>query len=201
MRRALLVAVLVALAGASSAPAARPWSPAAPGFRLVGVHGLALMRGWAASSRMPLPAETVFVGVGDPMAPWGGNEIDLPECCALGWSHLAIEGDFFHELGHLFDRLRMTPELRAEFRTLAGLPASWPWWRPVRTIRWVTGPGYVIRIAPGEVFAEEYAACSLGLTQRGYQDAGFNSYGWVPPAGTDESALCGLIERAGVPHA
>jgi hypothetical protein len=30
------------------------------------------------------------------------------------------------------------------------------------------------------------------LTQREYQDAGYNTYGWVPPDGTD-AALCGLI--------
>jgi hypothetical protein len=44
------------------------------------------------------------------------------------------------------------------------------------------------------MFAEMYAACALGLTQRGYQDARFNTYGWVPPDGTDQ-ALCDLIRR------
>jgi hypothetical protein len=44
------------------------------------------------------------------------------------------------------------------------------------------------------MFAEEYAACSLGLTQIEYQDAGYNTYGWVP-YGTD-AQMCQLIRSA-----
>lgn len=184
---------------ASRALAARSPEPARRGFELAGYHASPLMRGWAAGSRMPLPPVRVWVGWGDPMSPWGSHEIDLPGCCTLGWTHLAVEGLFFHELGHVFDRTRMSPPLRAAFRALAGFPTGWNWWAPYPTVRWVTSATYVVKIAPGEAFAEEYAACSLGLSQLGYQGAGFNSYGWVPPENEPgaDAAICALIVGAG----
>lgn len=101
-------------------------------------------------------------------------------------------------MGHVFDRTSMTPTLRAEFRNLVGVPADVNWWLPIRTVRWVTAPDYYITISLGEMFAEEYAACSLGLTQLGYQEEGYNSYGWVPPRGTNEAEICSLIRSASV---
>lgn len=168
----------------------------AGGFQLAGYHASPLMGSWAAGSQVPLPPVRVWIGWGNPMSPWRSHEIDLPSCCTLGWTHLAIQGLFFHELGHVFDRTAMTPALRARFRSLVGVPQSVNWWLPLRTVRWVTAPDYYITISLGEMFAEEYAACALGLTQREYQDAGYNSYGWVPPQGVDESALCALIRSA-----
>lgn len=166
------------------------------GFRLTGYHASPNMRVWAQESQEPLPPERVWIGYGGPMSPWHSHTIYLPSCCAQGWTHLAIQGLFFHELGHVFDRTNMTPELRAEFRQLVGVPQIVNWWLPIKTVRWVVSDNYYITIAPGEMFAEEYAACSLGLTQLQYQEAGYNSYGWVPPQGTNEDAICSLIEGA-----
>jgi hypothetical protein len=109
----------------------------------------------------------------------------------LGWNEHTEHGLFLHELGHAYDYANMTPARRASFKTLAGTTCSW-WARHCVTDRWVSGPGVTVDIPPGEMFAEMYAACALGLTERAYQDAGFNSYGWVPPPGTDEQ-LCALI--------
>ena len=169
----------------------------AGGFRLDGYHASPLMGGWAAESKMPLPQTKIWVGFGDPMSPWGSSTIYLPSCCTGGWTHLAIRGLLFHELGHVFDRTNMTPELRAQFRELVGVPEIVNWWLPIKTVRWVVSSNYFISIPLGEMFAEEYAACSLGMTQLQYQDAGYNSYGWVPPQGTDEAAICNLILEAG----
>lgn len=183
----------------SRALAARPPEPPArQGFELVGYHASPLMRAWAAESLMPLPQVRVWIDWGGPVSPWGSHEIDLPGCCTQGWTHLAIHGLLLHELGHIFDRTNMDPALRAEFRALAGFPAGWNWWAPYPTVRWVVSATYIVKLPPGEAFAEEYAACSLGLSQLGYQAAGYNSYGWVPPEGDPgaDAAICGLIERA-----
>lgn len=131
-----------------------------------------------------------------PDDPWGSHTIYLPSCCSEGWTHLAVQGLFFHELGHVFDRTNMTSALGAQFRQLLGIPESVNWWLPIRTVRWVVSDNYYIKLPLGEMFAEEYAACSLGLTQLQYQEAGYNSYGWVPPKGTDETRLCDLIRSA-----
>jgi hypothetical protein len=157
------------------------------------------MKQWAAAAKVPLPQERVWVGFGDPFTPFGSREIFLPSCCTKGWTHLAIQGLLFHELGHVFDRITMNPALRAEFRQIAGVPRGWYWWKPLKTYREIQYSPLkyeIIKIAPGEMFAEEYAACALGLTQIGYQDAGYDSYGWTPPAGSD-AAMCSLIDSAG----
>lgn len=166
-----------------------------PGFALVGYHASPDMQAWAAASDMPLPPSRVWVSFGDPVE-YGPHLIYLPSCCTEGWTHHAIHGLLYHELGHVYDDTVMTPALRRAFRESVGIPATSAWYTPIATVRWVVGPDYIVKIAPSEMFAEEYAACSLGLTQRGYQDAGYMSYGWVPPQGTDETALCALIASA-----
>jgi len=187
MKRLLLI---FALAGC--------FIPAAPGastsFSLGGYHANRNMRQWAAESGAPLPSTHVTVNFGHP-ATYGKALMYLPSCCTEGWTHHAIQGLFFHELGHVFDSVNMTAARRAEFRQIVGIPPNWNWWRPYPSVRYVVSPNYIIKISPGEMFAEEYAACSLGLTQRGYQDAGYNSYGWLPPLGTD-TQLCALIDSA-----
>lgn len=174
------------------------------GFALSGPHASQRMRVWVAHSHEPLPPVKVRVGFGNPLSPWGSDAIYLPSCCSLGWTHHTIRGLLFHELGHVFDRTMMRPALRAEFRKIVGVPVGWNWWAktPVEKSE-ESGAGYTLlpgtvetKISPGEMFAEEYAACSLGLTQWQYQLAGYNTYGWLPLPGTD-SSLCALIHSAG----
>jgi hypothetical protein len=106
-------------------------------------------------------------------------------------SKSTVHGLFLHELGHAYDRYDMSAERRQEFLAIAGVTCNWTA-AHCRTARWVSGPGVYVDVRPQEMFAEMYAACALGLTQRAYQDAGFNTYGWVPPDGTD-AALCDVI--------
>lgn len=190
------LALFIILAGFGLAVAACPASAQTTAFRLDGYHASPLMREWAVESQMPAPPVPVWINFGDAMYSYGTDTIYLPSCCREGWTHLAIRGLLFHELGHVYDHTSMTPTLRAEFRQTVGVPLGWNWWAPIRTVRWVVNDHSYIRIAPGEMFAEEYAACSLGLTQLQYQEAGYNTYGWVPPEGTDEPRLCDLIASA-----
>jgi hypothetical protein len=50
-------------------------------------------------------------------------------------------------------------------------------------------------LPPGEMFAVMYEACAMGMTREKVDDAGFNTYGWEPPDGS-EAALCDLIRGA-----
>ena len=60
-----------------------------------------------------------------------------------------------HELGHAWDSLHMTPELRAEFMKARGIPASTPWF----------GCSYCQDFAtPAGDFAETYAQWQRGVT-------------------------------------
>jgi hypothetical protein len=157
-------------------------------------------RVWArlAAKHVPLPAHSVTIAEGidlEPMFYPARWEIDLPEPGKGGWTLLAEKGLFLHELGHAFDYANMTPDLRRRFEATIKVHCAWRA-RHCKTARWVSGPDVYVDVPPVEMFAEEYAACALGLTQEGYQNAGYNTYGWVPPKGTDESLLCGLIRTA-----
>lgn len=201
MKNAIIIAAIAALIIAAPAQAAMsPISLTLPPrqIELVGPH----VRGkgmlvWAGEAQVPLPAVRVGVYYGDP-ATYPGNQVYLPKVGRGGWTAEVVHGLFLHEMGHVFDRHDMTPALRQRFLQLAGVPTTCDrWWHACKTARWVSGPNVYVTLPPGEMFAEEYAACGLGLTQRGYQDAGYNSYGWVPPPGTDESRMCSLIRQAG----
>ena len=165
----------------------------------IGLHGPHVHHGirvWALQDQMPLPQVSIWIGYGDPVL-YPGNQMYLPRVGGGGWSALAVRGLFFHEIGHVYDAKYMTPDLRKQFMEAIGIyPTCSKWLRKCRTVRWVVNDHYYITIPPVEMFAEEYAACALGLTQRGYQDAGYNTYGWVPPKGTDETALCDLMRSA-----
>lgn len=194
---ALLLAAAVIFSAAPASASFAPNGGSRLRFDLYGPHLAGNgMRVWAHESAAPLPQVKIWVGYGDPVT-YPGPEVYLPRVGSGGWTALAVRGLFYHELGHVFDHNYMTNSLRDEFRQEAGVPSScWRWWHNCKTVRWVTAANYYISIPPGEMFAEEYAACSLGLTQREYQDARYNSYGWVPPRGTDETKLCGLISSA-----
>lgn len=178
----VLAACLVA---ASSAAAARG-QRAAKGLRLSG-RVTSDTRLWSheAVANVPLPNARLTIRSGSPM--FEGSTIYLP----FAWGTQAVHGLFLHELGHAYDRYEMTPARRQAFLQIAGVTCAWT--APhCSTPRWVSGPGVYVDVKPQEMFAEMYAACALGLTERGYQDSGYNTYGWVPPEGTD-AALCGVI--------
>src|SRR5690348_18457530 len=166
------------------------------GLHLHGPHVHHGMRVWALQDQMPFPSASIGVYYGDP-ARYPGNQVYLPRVGADGWSVLAVRGLFFHEIGHVYDHEYMTPALRKQFMEAIGVyPACSKWLRNCRTVRWVVNDYSYVTIQPAEMFAEEYAACALGLTQLGYQEAGYNTYGWVPPKGTGEAQLCSLISSA-----
>jgi hypothetical protein len=138
-----------------------------------------------AAVNVPLPRARLTIRNGSPT--FDGATIYLP----FGANTLTLRGLFLHELGHAYDRYDMTRARRQRFLRIAEVPCTWTALH-CRTARWVSGPGVSVDVRPQEMFAEMYAACALGLTEHGYQDAGYNTYGWVPPDGTD-SSLCGLI--------
>ena len=140
-----------------------------------------------AAPNVPLPRGQLAIRNGSPM--YAARSIFLP----FSWGGHAVRGLLLHELGHVYDAQSMTPARRARFLELAGVTCAWK--APhCRTVRWVSGPDVYVDVRPEEMFAEMYAACALGLTESQYQDAGYRTYGWVPPEGTDAS-LCALIRN------
>jgi hypothetical protein len=192
-----LLAGVLTLALLITSPAASP--RAYPGLRM---GGDVKARHWrwasAAAQHVPLADARVWIHDGDPIYYVDDHTLYVPfhnarGAARQGWTAHVEEGLFLHELGHVYDFADMTPKRRIAFKSLVRTTCSW--WAPhCLSNRWITSPTEMVDVPPGEMFAEMYAACALGLTQRGYQDAGFNSYGWVPPAGTDQ-ALCDLIRR------
>lgn len=207
---ATALALLAVLAGQAFArPAPDPLVQPAMPLELSGPHvngpGFAT---WAteAEANVPLPTAHLVLRYGDPATyfdnygdpfPVRTAEVDLPRVGRQGWTAEAVHGDFVHEVGHVFDHYYMTPALRRTFMWDAGAPTTCTrWWGDCKTVRWIVNDHSYITLPPAEMFAEEYAACALGLTQRQYQDAGYNSYGWVPARGVLDSTLCGVIRSA-----
>jgi hypothetical protein len=152
----------------------------------------------AAARHVPLPDARVWIHDGDPIYYVDDHTLYVPfhnarGAARQGWTAHAEMGLFLHELGHVYDFADMTPKRRIAFKSLVRTTCPWLA-RHCLSNRWVTSATEMVDVPPVEMFAEMYAACALGLTQRGYQDAGFNTYGWVPPDGTDQ-ALCDLISR------
>jgi len=119
-----------------------------------------------------------------------GAQINLPRPGRGGWDYHAEHGLFLHELGHSFDHANVTPLLRKRFKVLAGTKCSWRAAHCRFRDRWDSTS--VLDSPPGEWFAEMYASCALGITQAEYQLEGYNTYGWLPPEGSD-SAICSLL--------
>jgi hypothetical protein len=188
----LLTLTFLLLAPAASA---RNW----PGLRMTGDVKVRHWH-WAteAGANVPMPDARVWVFDGSPEY-LPGEQImivpfyNAPGAAKEGWTAHAEKGLFLHELGHVYDYANMTPARRMAFKEAAGTSCAWLA-KHCLSHRWVSGPDVMVDVAPVEMFAEMYAACALGLTERGYQDAAFNTYGWVPPDGTD-AALCDTIRR------
>ena len=189
MKRALVVALALSLA-LSSPAGAKP----VRGLHMGGPRVQPIMWTWAtdASHNVPLPNANFTVWSGDPYFAFDAPQMMFLPKSQDGWTGLAIHGLFLHELGHAYDYTAMTPARRNAFRAAAGTDCNWYAKRCV-TARWISGPGVFVNVPPGEMFAEMYAACALGLTRVQVEQAGYNTYGWVPPDGTDEAALCNII--------
>jgi len=86
----------------------------------------------------------------------------------------------------------MTSGRREAFKATAQTSCSW-WAKHCQSLN--RRSGQTIDLPPGEMFAEMYEASAMGMTREQVDDAGFNTYGWEPPDGS-QPALCGLIRGA-----
>ena len=154
-------------------------------------------RAWAraAQRNVPLPDARISIVSGyDPEYVPALHTVFLPEPGRGGWTYYQEHVLFLHELGHVFDQMEMTPAARDRFRAAAGTTCRW-WARHCFTLNRRSGER--IDLPPGEMFAEAYEACALGMTRRQVDDSGAVTYGWDPPNGSDE-LLCRVIREAGV---
>ena len=145
---------------------------------------------WAvkASERVPMPDARFDITYGQPHYLVDERLMLLPRQ-SWGWTREELHGSFLHELGHAYDFANMTPGRRLEFRKTVGVRCKW-WAKVCFTREWASGAR--VNVPPGEMFAETYAACALGLSQIDYQETDHTTYGWLPPKGSDD-ALCSLI--------
>lgn len=178
MKKFLLIA-LIALATAA---------PATAGLQLrgqVGPH----MRAWVKQAQVPLPNTGVKVVLySDPMYEPKTKTLYLPGL-GDGWTLFDNHVLLYHELGHAFDFANMDAGDRESFKRFVGTTCKW-WATNCYSIS--VSNGDRLRLAPGEMFAEMYAACAFGLTREQLDLRGAVTYGWEPPQGTD-AALCALI--------
>jgi hypothetical protein len=147
---------------------------------------------WAreAQTNVPLPDLRLTIWSGsDPMYDPTLNDLFLPQPGWGSWTYHDEKLLFLHELGHAFDFRHLNRSERDRFRAVAGTSCSW--WS---TRCYLPGQPHVAEwnVPPGEMFAEMYAACALGLTRAEVEAQDYPSYGWQPPADTTDT-LCDLI--------
>jgi hypothetical protein len=187
---AALVALVLALV--SVALAAVPGADAS-GFRLVGdvrPHHFA----WLRAAQVPLPPLTVTLVLDrGPFYEPGSQTAFVPKAGRRGWTYADERLLFFHELGHAFDYALLRPADRVRFRGIAATTCRW-WQNPCRALNARCGCGQILNVAPGEMFAEAYAALALGMTRAQVDDAGLPTYGWNPPAEA-EAVTRALLEE------
>jgi hypothetical protein len=147
---------------------------------------------WArqASANVPLPDARLQVWLGyDPMYDPVERALMLPQAGKLGYDYQDEHILFLHELGHAYD---MTGGLdrfeRDAFRRANNTGCGW--WSKRCRITWNDGRRPLL--PPAEWFAEQYAACALGLTREQVDNGGYVTYGWQGPHYRD-LALCNLI--------
>lgn len=136
---------------------------------------------WAreASINVPLPDQRFTILSGsDPQYLVGLREMYLPRPGRNGWSYWDERVLFLHELGHVYDFRHLNRAERNEFRAAVQTPFGW----------WSTKTD----VPPGEMFAEEYAACALGMTRAEVEAVPSVTYGWLPDP-VVEPGLCSLI--------
>jgi hypothetical protein len=151
---------------------------------------------WAveASHNVSLPDALISVRRGRPAYSYQEKTMWLPWVGHNGYTADFVQASFFHELGHVFDDWNMTVENRRAFKAIIGVTCRWNDRNCITPIYYRGELVNMLRLAPLEMFAEEYVACAFGLTQEGYQLAGNVNYGWLPPAGTD-AELCAFMRK------
>jgi hypothetical protein len=150
---------------------------------------------WArqAQQNVPLPDQRIRLVSGyDPTYFPVSREMFLPQSGWGGWTYWDERVLFLHELGHVFDSRQLSKAERTRFRILARTRCSW-WSDRCYLAGEPRKEDY--NVPPGEMFAEMYAACALGMTKEQVDEVPSVSYGWVPPEGTD-AAFCTLIRAA-----
>lgn len=168
MKKVFLIA-LVALIAAPSAGAT------------LRMYGDVKQRHWRwaarANTNMPIPdARFALYSGHDPQYLPGLREMYLPRPGHGGWTYWDERVLFLHELGHVYDFRHLSRAERNLFRATAGTPFAW-WSKKTE-------------VPPGEIFAEQYSACALGMTLRERDAIPSVSYGWEPPSNV---GLCPLI--------
>jgi hypothetical protein len=146
---------------------------------------------WArqASVNVPLPDSRLQIYSGyDPMYEPSERVIFLPRPGGE-WDYQDEHILFLHELGHAYD---MTGGLdrfeRDAFRRANNTGCGW--WSKRCRITWNDGTHPLL--PPAEWFAEQYAACALGLTREQVDNSGYVTYSWRGPHYRDMQ-LCSLI--------
>ena len=96
---------------------------------------------------------------------------------------------FLHELGHVFDYHNLNQLERKKFKILINSRCAW--WSPACKL-WRYGYRES-NLEPGEIFAEMYAACAIGLTREQIEDRDYVSYGYIPDPAI-EPKICQAIK-------
>jgi hypothetical protein len=148
---------------------------------------------WArqASANVPLPDARIQVWLGyDPMYDPAEHDMMLPLAGELGYTYQDEHISFLHELGHVYDMPGggLDRSERDTFRRANNTSCSW--WSKRCRITWTDGTHHLL--PPAEWFAEQYAACALGLTREQVDSSGYLTYGWQGTHYRD-LALCDLI--------
>lgn len=150
---------------------------------------------WLAASQAPLPPITITIVLNaSPYYEFATHKLYIPQAGTFNWTYAGEQLEFFHELGHAFDQALLRPADRNRFRAIVGSSCRW-WQHPCDTLNVRCGCGQILDVPPGEMFAEEYAALSLGISHQQIEDRGLPTYGWNPPPGT-EPQLRQLVEQA-----
>jgi hypothetical protein len=137
---------------------------------------------WArqAQTNVPLPdAQFELLSGSDPQYLPDLHEMYLPRPGQGGWTYWDEHALFLHELGHVYDFTHLNQQKRNQFRAMVRTSCGW----------WSTR----CEVPPGEMFAEQYAACALATTKASLDAVPTVTYGWLPPAET-EAALCRFIQ-------
>jgi hypothetical protein len=147
---------------------------------------------WArqASLKVPLPDTRIQLYLGyspayDPV----GHIMMLPRAGQLGFDYQDEHVLFLHELGHVYDFSGgLDQRERDAFRRANNTTCGW--WSKRCRISWNDGSHPLL--PPAEWFAEQYAACALGLTREQMDNGSYLTYGWRGPHYRD-MALCALL--------
>lgn len=101
-------------------------------------------------------------------------------------SPLQMQVTFLHEMGHQYDFRVMDGVDRSNIKAALGWSRDWPWWDS----RGQWGPNGTEWGPPGEVFAEAYAWCAVGV----YPGTNRKAYGWQPTREAYERVCQAILE-------